>query len=86
MDSVDNGDNLWITGIERLVMLIGGKDADVVHCIHCSPRIWWIENDAGKPPQFAYSGLPERGQIVLSKNTIEVVCRSCALQTAIAVK
>jgi hypothetical protein len=60
-------------------MLILGDDVEIEHCQHCSPRVWWVEFDPGKPPQFAYTGFPKDGQCILSKNRWIVLCRSCVM-------
>jgi hypothetical protein len=54
-------------------------DPEVQACEHYpGARVRWIDFDAGKPPQFAFSGFPEGGQVTLSKNTIIVSCRRCS--------
>jgi len=58
-------------------MWIAGTTAEVAHCQHCSPAFYWIENEAGKAPQFAFRGFPRDGQVVISKNTVIVVCSRC---------
>lgn len=58
-------------------MWIIGSETVIEHCTHCTPRFWWIENEPDKAPQFAYSGFPADGQVVLSKNRAIVLCRKC---------
>ena len=62
-------------------MLQTGEDVEVEYCQHCSPRVWWIEKDAGKAPQFAYTGFPKDGQCVMSGKKWVVLCRHCANPT-----
>ena len=64
-------------------MWIEGKQAEVDHCQHVSPKLFWIENEPGKAPQFAYIGFPRDGQVVLSKNRVVVLCRYCSMPTAL---
>jgi len=59
-------------------MIVAGTETTVEHCQHCSPRVWWIENDPGRPPQLAYTGFPKDGQIAMSKNKVVVLCRICS--------
>jgi hypothetical protein len=56
-----------------------GEQTDVEHCQHCSPMVWWLSFNEGKPPQLAYKGFPPDGQIVLSKKKVVVFCAKCAL-------
>ena len=59
-------------------MFVAGNETRIATCQHCThARIWWLENEPGKAPQFAYSGFPGSGQIVLSKAKIILVCRQC---------
>jgi hypothetical protein len=58
---------MWITGIS----------VEVVHCPHCTPRVWWLENERGKAPELAFSQFPSAGAIVLSKNHVIVACKAC---------
>ena len=61
MNSVDYGDRV---SMER--------------CPHAlEARVYWIENDVGKPPQFVFEGFPEAGLVILSKHTVVVYCREC---------
>lgn len=60
---------MWITGITP----------DVEHCLHCKPMLWWLENQPGKPPQFAFKGFPASGQVVLSKARVIVLCSQCSM-------
>lgn len=53
------------------------KSTDVEHCSHCAPVFWWVQNQEGKPPQFAFRGFPTRGQVILSKAKVIVVCEAC---------
>lgn len=55
-----------------------GINVDVDHCQHCTPQFWFIENEPGKAPQFAYKGFPASGQVVLSNNGVIVLCSRCA--------
>lgn len=63
---------LWITGIA----------CNVEHCQHCNPNVFWLENEEGKAPQFAFRGFPTDGQVVMSKATMIVVCSACSLPQA----
>lgn len=57
-----------------------GEEVNLEVCQHCiHTRVWWIENEAGKPPTFAYSNFPKDGQVLLSKKKIVVICRCCSL-------
>lgn len=66
---------MWITGTSA-----NGTSANMVHCQHVNPKLWWIEFSPGKPPQYAYTGFPHDGQVVLSKDKVIVLCRRCAPQ------
>jgi hypothetical protein len=59
-------------------MWIRGITCEVEHCQHCAPQVWWVVNEAGKPPQFAWKGFPKDGQIVLSKKRCLVLCGKCS--------
>lgn len=51
----------------------------IVNCEHISSLQWlWMDTEAGQPPEFCYSGLPEAGRVVMSKNMIIAVCHRCA--------
>jgi hypothetical protein len=49
----------------------------VEHCQHCCPRIEWVENSPGKPPQFMFKGFPSSGQVVLANQRCVVFCSRC---------
>jgi hypothetical protein len=59
-------------------MWISGTGADVLHCQHCNPSVTWVVYKAEEPPQFAYTGFPKDGQVVLSKGKVIVLCVRCA--------
>jgi len=59
-------------------MWITGTGADVLHCQHVHPQVWWITYEPNLPPQFGYTGFPADGQVVLSKGKVIVVCRKCS--------
>lgn len=59
-------------------MWITGTGADVLHCQHCNPSFHWVVYKPGEPPQFAYTGFPENGQVTLSRNKVIVLCRACS--------
>lgn len=66
---------MWIRGI---TMWITGTGADVLHCQHCHPVVEWVVYKPGEAPQFAYTGFPTEGQVVLARNKVIVVCRRCS--------
>lgn len=48
-------------------------------CPHCpSAKVWWVENEVGKPPHFIYEGFPKEGMVLLSKHTVVVWCETCS--------
>ena len=48
-------------------------------CPHlASPQVLWIESGPGEAPEFCFSGFPNAGRVVLSKNTMVIVCHRCA--------
>lgn len=67
-------------------MWITGTGADVLHCQHCKPSVTWVVYKPGEAPQFAYTGFPADGQIVLSKQKIILMCKRCTPGIDVAVK
>jgi len=46
----------------------------IEHCSHITPYFWWVVNEPGKAPEFAYKGFPRDGLVVLSKARVIVLC------------
>ena len=66
---------MGITGITALTQ-----------CQHCQIRyVQWVDNGGlTEAPRLFFSGMPENGSMILSKNEIIVLCTRCASTQAIA--
>jgi hypothetical protein len=41
-------------------------------------QVLWMETQPGEPPEFCFSGFPNSGRIMMSKQTVIIVCHRCA--------
>lgn len=68
------------TTVRKAVDTVDCVDKVAVQVLACQhvpiPKIWWIENEPGKPPHFVFEGFPREGQCILSNQTAIVVCRA----------
>lgn len=57
------------------------KPALVIHCGHCpEARVFWVENDTGKPPDLVFRGFPKGGRLMMSKENVLLACDRCKAQ------
>jgi len=54
----------------------------IVHCRTCQhtrgAKVYWVENEIGKPPILEFQGFPVNGVIVMSQAVVIVVCLKCS--------
>jgi hypothetical protein len=51
---------------------------EIIRCRHTQQAvIWWVENRPGYPPEVGFTNLPQKGRLVLSVQTIQVLCNQC---------
>jgi len=58
----------------------------LTQCQHCKIRyVQWVDNvGVSEAPRLFFSGMPENGSMILSKNEIIVLCSRCASPKSIA--
>lgn len=51
---------------------------ETISCIHCHPRVLWIETTPGKAPEFIFYGFPQEGRALLTLKRVHISCGRCA--------